>query len=236
LRSERADRRMRIFNADGSEAEMCGNGIRCFVKFCLDQGLVKAPEGRMTVETIPGVLETLVTRDGGEVARVRLSMGRPNLEPESAGVAIEQAPPVTDLPVTVQDEYGAVTVPVAIVSMGNPHAVTFIDGSPEDYALHRIGPLVECHALFRDRTNFEVVRVRDREHIEMRVWERGVGETLACGSGAGASVVAARTLGRVGDVVQVSVPGGRLEVEWDGKGDVMLTGPAVKVFEAEWPQ
>jgi diaminopimelate epimerase len=235
LPSERADRRMRIFNADGSEAEMCGNGIRCFVKFCLDGGLVEAPDGVMTVETVPGVLEARATRGaGGSVEQVRVLMGRPSLDPSSAGVSVEQRGPVTDLPVQVRDDRGEATVKVAVVSMGNPHAVTFIEGSPAAYPLERIGPLVEHHPLFAHRTNFEVVHVTDRGRLEMRVWERGVGETLACGSGACAAAVAARVLGHVGEKVDVGVPGGTLQIEWDGEGDVALTGPAVKVFAAEW--
>jgi diaminopimelate epimerase len=235
LPSTVADRRMRIFNADGSEAEMCGNGVRCFVKYCLDRGLVRSADGTMTVETIPGVLTARATfAADGSVERVRVGMGVPDLEPAHVGVAIEQAPPVTDLPVTVADDRGRETVRVALVSMGNPHAVTFIDGAPRDYPLERLGPLVEHHELFAHRTNFEVVHVSDRAHVEMRVWERGVGETLACGSGACAVVAAARTLGRVDDRVAVAVPGGVLEIEWDGTHEVALAGPAVRVFASEW--
>ncbi|MBM3140038.1 MAG: diaminopimelate epimerase [Chloroflexi bacterium] len=237
LPSRWGDRRMRIFNADGSEAEMCGNGIRCFVKYCLDRGLVEAPDGVMHVETIPGVLEARATfAPDGTVASVRVSMGAPSLAPASVGVSIEAPPPVTDLPVTVHDGREDHTIPVALVSMGNPHAVTFIDGSPREYPLHDLGPLVEHHELFANRTNFEVVRVRDRSHVEMRVWERGVGETLACGSGACAVVVAARTLGRVDDAVEVTLPGGTLQIEWDGTGEVALSGSAARVFVSEWEQ
>jgi diaminopimelate epimerase len=235
LPSEAADRRMRIFNADGSEAEMCGNGVRCFVKYCFDRGLVPTDSGAMTVETIPGVLQARGTfGPDGKVERVRVSMGAPNLDPASVGVHIEQRPPVTNLPLTVTDDRGAHTVHVALVSMGNPHAVSFIEEAPRDYPLERLGPLVEHHELFAHRTNFEIVRVLDAAHIEMRVWERGVGETLACGSGACASVVAARTLGRVGDRVDVAMPGGTLEIEWDGTGEVSLSGPAARVFASEW--
>jgi diaminopimelate epimerase len=235
LPSTKADRRMRIFNADGSEAEMCGNGIRCFVKYCFDRGLVRSQEGTMTVETIPGVLPARATfAADGTVSRVRVGMGVPDFEPAHVGVAVEQRAPVTDLPVTVADDRGRETIPVALVSMGNPHAVTFIEQAPRDYALHRLGPLVEHHEAFQHRTNFEIVRVRDRGHVEMRVWERGVGETLACGSGACAVVAAARTLGKVDDHVEVAVPGGTLEIEWDGSHEVTLTGPAARVFTSEW--
>ncbi|MPZ99071.1 MAG: diaminopimelate epimerase [Dehalococcoidia bacterium] len=233
--SDVADRKMRIFNADGSDGVMCVNGIRCFVKFCLDQGLVDSPSGAMRVETNTGVQETQATRGAdGLVEVVRIVVGVPELDPASVGVSIEQAMPVTAMPVTVEDALGATTVNVALVSMGNPHAVNFIEGSPRDYPLERIGPLVEHHTAFADRTNYEVVRVTARDHLEMRVWERGVGETLACGSGACAVVVAARVLGYVDDQVDVAVPGGILHIEWDGEGAVVLTGPVARVFTAEW--
>jgi diaminopimelate epimerase len=233
--SEVADRKMRIFNADGSDGEMCVNGIRCFTKYCLDRGLVDVPDGRMIVETGPGLVPVEATRDAdGLVASVRVTVREPDLDPAASGVAIEQAGPVLDLCITTEDELGTSTQNVAVVSMGNPHAVQFIDVAPAEYPLERIGPLMERHPLFQQRTNYEVARVLDRSTIEMRVWERGVGETLACGSGACAVVVAARELGRVGDVVDVRLPGGTLHIEWPGEGAVVLSGPVVKVFESEW--
>ena len=237
--STAADRKMRIFNADGSDGVMCVNGIRCFAKFAIDRGLVAAPDGRMTVETGPGVVPVQAFRaPDGTVARVQVTVAVPNLHPAASGVAIEQPGPVLDLPVTVSDAQGVATQHVAIVSMGNPHAVQFIDGALAEYPLSRIGPLMEHHAVFTQRTNYEVVRVVDRAHIEMRVWERGVGETLACGSGACAAVVAGRLRGEVDDRVDVCVPGGTLEIEWNGHDAVSLTGPAVRVYESvyesEW--
>ena len=231
LPSEAADRRMRIFNADGSEAEMCGNGIRCFVKFALDRGIVEAENGAITVETIPGVREARATLDHhGEVERVRVSMGTPAFGPRDVGARIEQSPPVLDLPLEAAGEALAVT----LVSIGNPHAVQFIDGTLASYELERIGPAVERHPLFANRANFEVVRVLGRSRVEMRVWERGVGETLACGSGASAAVVAARLHGLVDDSVEVQLPGGALNIDWDGEGEVSLEGPATRVFAARW--
>jgi diaminopimelate epimerase len=235
LPSEVADRRMRIINADGSEAEMCVNGIRCFAKYCLDRGLVEAPDGAMRVETLSGVVPVWATRGAdGEVESVRLTLAAPDLDPASVGVQIEQAPPVTEMPVTIEGDGLSESFAVTLVSMGNPHAVRFIEGSPDEYPLHRAGPLVEHHPAFEHRTNYEVIRVRDRSHLEMRVWERGVGETQACGSGACAAVVAAHIRGAVDDVVEVTVPGGTLEIEWGGEGPITLTGPAAKVFEAVW--
>jgi diaminopimelate epimerase len=235
LPSEIADRRMRIINADGSEAEMCVNGIRCFAKYCLNLGLVAAADGAMTVETLSGVIPVQATRDAdGAVSAVRLKLAAPEFEPASVGVQIEQASPLLDLPVTISGAGVDRTLPVALVSMGNPHAVQFIDERPAGYPLELVGPRVEHHSLFANRTNFEVVHVEDRSHIEMRVWERGVGETQACGSGACAAVVVAHIRGEVDDRVDVRLPGGTLNIEWAGEGPVTLTGPATQVFKAEW--
>ena len=233
--STAADLKMRIFNADGSDGEMCVNGIRCFTKYAIDRGLVDRPDDRMTVETGPGIMPVHAFRgEDGLVERVQVTAAVPSLDPRASGVAIEATGPVLDLSVTTTDAQGDLTQHVAIVSMGNPHAVQFIDVAPEDYALSRIGPLMEHHAVFTQRTNYEVTRVLDRAHMEMRVWERGVGETMACGSGACAVVVAARLRGEVDDRVDVRLPGGTLEIEWNGHDAVSLTGPAVRVFESEW--
>ena len=214
---------------------MCVNGIRCFAKYCLDLGLVEASDGAMTVDTLSGVVPVQATRDAdGAVCAVRLELAAPELEPASVGVQIEQAAPVLDLPVTVTSDGVERTMPVALVSMGNPHAVQFVEQHPSQYPLDRVGPLVEHHKLFANRTNFEVVRVDDRSHIDMRVWERGVGETQACGSGACAVVVAAHIRGDVDDRVDVRLPGGTLNIEWTGSGPVTLTGPVTEVFKAEW--
>ncbi len=235
LPSDCADRRMEIINADGSLAEMCVNGIRCFTRFCLDRGLVSAPDGRMTVETLSGIVPVAATRGpGGTVREVRLELAAPDLCPASVGVRTERSEPVLDFPVTVSAPQGDETIPVALVSMGNPHAVHFTPESPETYPLEQIGPLVEWHPDFSNRTNFEVVRVLGRDHVEMRVWERGVGETQACGSGACAVVVAAHIQGEVDDCVDVSLPGGTLKIEWTGQGPMVLSGPVARVFEAEW--
>ena len=226
-----ADRRMRIFNPDGSEAEMCGNGIRCLVKFVLDQDDDLRARGTLRVETLAGVLDAVASPgEDGTVARVRVSMGEPHFAPEDLGALVEQAPPVLGLPL----EAAGTEQTVTLVSMGNPHAVAFIDSPVEAFELERIGPAIEHHRVFSNRTNFEVVRVRDRGSIDMRVWERGVGETLACGSGACAAAVASRLHGFVGDRVDVHVPGGTLGIGWDGAGEVSLEGPAMLVFASTW--
>lgn len=229
--SERADVRMRIFNADGSEAEMSGNGMRCLVKFAADRGMVTPRGDEFDVETGAGVLRVRVTAQGGRVTSVRESMGAPRLDPREIPIAVEAPPPITEHPLRVDGR----TLAITAVSMGNPHAVHFQQGAVAEYPLEAVGPLVERHELFPRRTNFEVVRMLDRARAEMRVWERGVGETLSCGSGASATMVAARLLGLADDALELRVPGGVLHLEWDGHGDVVLTGPVEEVFTGTWP-
>ncbi len=232
LPSEAADLRMRLFNADGSEAEVSGNGLRCFVKFAVERGLAALDDGAMTVETLAGVLRAEATVDAGQVELVRLNMGRPRFAPQEIPVAIEAEPPLTDLSLDVEGQ----TLSVTCLSMGNPHAVLFSEQPVAEYPLEAIGPKVEVHPLFPQRVNFEVARVLGRDRIETRVWERGVGLTLACGSGASAVLVAARLQDLVDDRAEVRLPGGTLTLEWDGQGEVYLTGPAEEVFEGEWPE
>jgi diaminopimelate epimerase len=224
--------RMVLYNADGSEAEMSGNGLRCFVKYAVDRGLAQPKDGKLSIETGAGVLTTDVTSEGGRVMSVRVGMGRPRFAPQEIPVAIEAEPPIRDYPLQVDGR----TIPVTCVSMGNPHADTFIDTPVDEYPLLELGPKVEHHALFPRRVNFGVARVLARDRIEARVWERGCGETLACGTGVSAVFVAAQLAGLVGDRAVVTQPGGDLVVQWDGAGEVLLSGPAVEVFEGEWPE
>ncbi len=228
--SERADVRMRIFNADGSEAETSGNGMRCLVKFVVDGGLVGPKADELDVETGAGVLRVRITAEGGRVTSVRESMGLPRLDPREIPIAVDAPPPVKHVNLRVD----GLTLDITPVSMGNPHAVHFQSEAVEAFPLQTLGPLIEHHELFPDRTNFEVVRMLGRGVAEMRVWERGVGETLSCGSGASATMVAARLLDLVGDALDLRVPGGVLHLEWDGDGDVILTGPVEEVFRGTW--
>jgi len=230
LPSDRADIGMRLFNADGSEAEVSGNGVRCLVKYAVQRGLASPRSGRLTVEATHAVLEADVTMEGGEVSSVRLSMGAPRFAPKDVPVLAEMLP-VVDFGLRVADQ----TFLVTCLSMGNPHAVMFIDYAVQQYPLERTGPLVENHPAFPARVNFGVARMLDNARMELRVWERGVGETLACGSGCCAAVVAARLKEMAGERVEVLQPGGPLTVEWDGRGDVYLSGPAQFVFEGDWP-
>ncbi len=229
--SQRGDVRMRIFNADGSEAEMSGNGMRCLVKFAVDGGIVAPSNDEFDVETGSGVLRVRITSENGRVTSVRESMGPPRLAPSEIPVAIDAPPPITNFDLQVDGR----AIPVTLVSMGNPHAIYFQQESVADFPLQHIGPLVEHHKLFPNRTNFEVVRTLDRGKAEMRVWERGVGETLSCGSGASAIMVAAQLLDQADGTLELLVPGGVLNLEWDGEGDVILTGPVVEVFRGVWP-
>ncbi|HEY8490180.1 MAG TPA: diaminopimelate epimerase [Dehalococcoidia bacterium] len=230
LPSERADVRMRMFNPDGTESEMCGNGIRCLAKFAVERGLAAPRDGTVTVETAPGVMACQLFGEGGRVERVRVSMGVPELAPSRIPVAFEGPPPVKDLPLSVDGASYLVTC----VSMGNPHAVYFMETPVEEFPLETEGPKVERHPAFPRRVNFGVARVLDRARMELRVWERGAGATLACGSGACAAVVAARLHDLVDGRVDVRLPGGTLTIEWDGRGEVFMTGPATAVFEGEW--
>jgi diaminopimelate epimerase len=229
LPSEKAHVRMRLFNTDGSEAEVSGNGVRCLVKYVIERGLAEPDQGRMTIEATHGVLEAQVSTEGGKVSGVRLSMGPPRFAPPEVPVIAEMEP-VVDFPLEVEGQRLVVTC----LSMGNPHAVFFADRPVAEFPLESLGPRVEHHEAFPERVNFGVVHVSGRERMEVRVWERGVGETLACGSGCCAAMVAARMHGLVGDRVEIQQPGGLLTVEWDGKGDVYLSGPAEFVFEGEW--
>ena len=229
---QREHARMRLFNADGSEAEMSGNGVRCFAKFVVENRIASAEGTTLNVETRAGVIRLDLVLDGESVTGARVDMGMPRFAPADVPVAVAREPPVLDLPVQVEDASLAVTC----VSMGNPHAVHFVPGAVADFPLRSIGPQVERHVLFPARVNFEVARVLDRSHIESRTWERGVGETKACGTGASAIMVSARLHGFVGDRVEVREPGGSLTLEWDGEGHVFLTGPAAYVYSGDWPE
>lgn len=230
LPSKVADMRMRMFNADGSEAEMCGNGIRCVVKFALEEGLVDAAKEVVTVETLSGVKSLALTRENGAVVAARVDMGSPSFDPAALPANIEGPGPVIDLPLTVD----GMDLKLTLVSVGNPHAIHYIDSDPDDFPLERIGPLVEHHPLFPRRTNFQVVQVLSRDHVKHRVWERGSGITLASGTSATAVAAASRLRGFTGDRIVDSLPGGDLVLEWDGAGSVFMTGPATRVFDAEW--
>ena len=230
LPSTVADLRMRIFNADGSEAEMCGNGIRCLAKYAVEEGMVAPEANHVTIETGAGVLTLQLLRKGGVVTAARVDMGAPRFEPAALPANVEGPGPIIDLPLRV----GEMDLRLTLVSMGNPHAIHYVESGIDDFPLERIGPLVERHPLFPRRTNFQVVQVLDSGHVRHRVWERGSGITLASGTSASAVAAASRLRGFTGDRIVDSLPGGDLVLEWDGSGPVYMTGPAARVFDGEW--
>lgn len=215
--SKIADFRMRIFNADGSEVEMCGNGIRCFAKYIWENSLSRKKV--LAVETLAGII-----RPEKKGRNVKVDMGEPILEGEHIPVDIEGS--VLDYPVFVQDK----TLNITCVSMGNPHAVIFVDKAV-DFPVSYYGSALEKHKLFPKRTNVEFIEVMNPTEIKMRVWERGAGETMACGTGACAAAVASNLKGFTGRTLTVHLAGGDLLIEWAKNNHVYMTGPAVKVFQ-----
>ncbi len=218
--SKVADAKMRIFNPDGSEAEMCGNGIRCFSRYCYENGIVEKTE--FFVETLAGIKHVWLTLNGDQVTSVKVDMGAPNWQRSSLpmvgeGICVNQNLEIDD------DLYK-----VTCLSMGNPHCVTFVENI-DVFPVYSVGKLVENHKAFPRRTNAVFVQVNSRNELTVRVWERGCGETLACGTGICAAVAAANKLGKIGNRVNVHALGGDLQVEVDDT--IYLIGPAEKVFE-----
>ena len=225
--SEVADARMRMFNADGSESEMCGNAIRCVAKYVSDRGIAKKPE--LKIETGRGVLTMqLFTGAGGKVEQVTVNMGAPILESARIPTTLPGDPPQN-----VKLDVAGKSIDVTCVSMGNPHCVTFVDEVNDDWVL-RVGPQIEHHPAFPRRVNAEFIQVVSPDEFIMRVWERGSGETMACGTGACASAVAGALTGRTNRTVTAHLRGGDLKLEWATSGDVFMTGPATEVFSGEW--
>jgi diaminopimelate epimerase len=226
--SERADARMRMFNADGSEGEMCGNGIRCVAKYLYDHGLAR--KERVTIETARGDLTLDLEVDGAIVRRVRVNMGAPIFDPARIPTLLPGTPPIDAL-VHVEGRDFALTA----VSMGNPHAVTYVDDAGT-FPLETLGPRIETHEAFPRRVNVHVVEVIGPGEVRMRTWERGSGITLACGTGACAVCVAGVLTGRSGRTILAHLPGGDLELEWSyDDSPVFMTGPATEVYSGEWP-
>ncbi len=227
LPSDKADFRMRIFNTDGSEAEMCGNGIRCFARYLYDNGLTD--QKKFTVETGAGILvPEIVTDADGEVTGVRVDMGEPILEGDKIPVTGFGMGRCISEPIDVKGKTFAMTC----VSMGNPHCVVFVDDA-ENFPIYEYGPLFESHERFPRKTNTEFVEVKDRQHVRMRVWERGAAVTLACGTGSCATTVASILNGKTDRKIEVQLDGGKLIVEWADNNHVFMTGPAEMVFAGE---
>jgi diaminopimelate epimerase len=233
-----ADSRMRIFNSDGSEAEVSGNGLRCFARYAIEKGLldktsspIEQGDRSLTIDTLSGIRKVKAYMLGDQVNRIDVNMGLPQFQPEQIPVEVKvDIIPILDYSLAINGK----ELTLALLSMGNPHAVSFLSQPVADFPLAEIGSKLERHPIFSQRTNFEVAKVLSRGKIEARVWERGVGETLACGSGACAIAVAAQLLDYVEHQVDIILEGGTLTVSWDKRGDVLLTGPVEEVFAGEW--
>ena len=229
LPSKVADFYMRMFNPDGSEAEACGNGLRCAARYAVESGLASGADIR--IETPTGIKRLRTT---GKKS-IQVAIGKPILDPTAIPVIVERkgtraTAPVIDYPLAI----GKMKLKVTCVSVGNPHAVCFLDQPVADFPLAEVGPKVEHHPMFPNRVNLEIVNVISRKRLRARVWERGAGETLSCGTGACAIAVAAKLKKLTDNPVDIILPGGTLIIDWDGRGEVLLSGPAEVVFEGKW--
>ena len=224
--AEEADFEMEMWNADGTRSEMCGNGIRCVARYVYDFGLTDQKE--FSIVSAGKIKYMTLYEQDGQISAVRVNMGQPILEADQIPVRADHSL-VINVPIEVQGKEYRMTC----VSMGNPHAVVFVD-STEDFPLEQVGPYFENHPCFPNRTNTEFVQVIDRGRVRMRVWERGTGETLACGTGCCATAVACVLNGLTDNAITVEVLGGELRIEWDRENDlVWMTGPATVVFSGE---
>jgi diaminopimelate epimerase len=225
--STKADARMRMFNADGSEGEMCGNGIRCLAKYVYEAGIARKPE--LTVETLAGILRLQLFTANGKVDKVRVNMGMPRLRRQDIPMLGDSERVLGEKLVAGDREFV-----VTCLSMGNPHCVVYVDDVIH-FAVTQYGPLLEHHPQFPQRTNVEWVEWINRWEIRLRTWERGSGETMACGTGACAATVASVLNGQTDRAVTVHLLGGDLQIEWAEDNHVYMTGPAAEVFRGEWP-
>lgn len=228
LNSEKADIRMRVFNSDGSEAEMCGNGIRCFARYIYEKKILSKKS--ISVETPAGIIKPQIVDnpEDPDDLLIRVDMGKPALRRNEIPMTGEDTPRVLDEKIEVNgDEFF-----ISAVSMGNPHCIIFVD-EITDHLIRHISPLIENHPVFPRKTNVEFARFIEPRHVKVRVWERGAGETLACGTGACAVVIAGIMKKMLDNKVKVSLPGGDLLIEWDKTGNIYMTGPAVEVFSGE---
>lgn len=225
--SQLADVKMRMFNSDGSESEMCGNGIRCVAKYAYDHGIVAKAE--ITAETGAGILTLMLVPGAyGKIAKVRVNMGPPRLKRSEIPMAGDPEAKVISEELTVLDR----TFKITCASMGNPHCVIFVD-DVEDFPVSTYGPLIENNPLFPRRTNVEFIQIISRTEIRQRTWERGAGETLACGTGSSAVTAACVLNGLTEKKILNHLSGGDLEMEWADDGNIYMTGPAVEVFSGE---
>jgi len=225
--SEQANARMQMFNADGSEAEMCGNGLRCVAKYVYDHGICQRE--KLSIETGAGVLSAWIETQGSKASRVRIDLGQPVVTASEIPTSLAK-----DSCIDVPLEVAGITLRVTCVSFANPHCVVFVEAATDDLVLE-VGPQIELHSAFPQRINVEFAEVLSRTEIRQRTWERGSGETWACGTGAAAVCVAGVLTGRTERKTTIQLLGGQLETEWNADEDrVYLTGPAAEVFTGEW--
>ena len=227
LNSRIADFRMRMFNSDGSEAEMCGNGIRCFAKYVYDHGLTN--KKKISVETLAGIRDLSLLTKNKKVERVRVDMGEPILEREEI--------PMEGLPGNVIEEIlqlDGVKFNITAVSMGNPHVIIYVE-DVKNFPVEKYGPMIETHSVFPSRTNAEFVEIISEDEVSVRTWERGSGETLACGTGASAVTAAGVLTKRTQRNILIHLKGGDIETEWsEADNHIYLSGPAVEIFHGTW--
>ncbi len=230
LPSSKADLRMRIFNFDGSEAQMCGNGIRCFAKYAYENKLIS--KNKFAVETLAGIITPeLIFQDlkNKKVLRIKVNMGTPKLRRREIPMNGEDTPKVVNEILKINPEQ---TFKITCVSMGNPHCIIFVD-DVQSIPVDEIGPKIENHSFFPEKTNVEFIHILNRKEINFRVWERGVGETLACGTGACAALVTAVLNNKTDRKATIHLQGGDLDIQWANDGNIYMTGPAELVFRGE---
>ncbi len=225
--------RMRVFNPDGSEAEMSGNGIRLFAKFVLDRNLAQPTDGGLTVETLGGVRTVWPEMMDGRMKSARVAMGPATFTATEVPVETSELGGINEV-VAEAVKIGGAELNITCLGIGNPHAVAIMEESVEDFPLTEVGPFVENHSMFPQRINFEIVNVHARDRIRARIFERGAGETMSSGTGSTASAFACRRLGLVDDAVDVVVDGGVLRISWDENDEAYLEGSAVEVFTGVW--
>ena len=225
--SKDADIRMQMYNLDGSEGMMCGNGIRCFVAFGVNIGLLNRDSASFSVETASGILEVTPIWENDQMVAASVNMGLPKFLSSEVPFILEGYQSLEDYDLEIDDQHFAVSA----LSMGNPHAVTILDTPISGFDLAHIGPKIENHPMFPQQVNFEIINILNRDLISLRVWERGSGQTLACGTGACAAAVIAIKKGLVNNKVTVKLPGGDLEIQWKNDSYVYMKGPIKTVFQ-----
>ena len=228
--SSEADIRMQMYNLDGSEGKMCGNGIRCFVSFGVSIGLLNRDSVSFSVETASGTLEVTPIWKNDQMVAASVNMGQPRFLSSEVPFVLEGYDALEDYDLEIDDQHFAVSA----LSMGNPHAVSILDTPISDVDLAHLGPKIENHPLFPEQVNFEIVNILSRDLITLRVWERGSGQTLACGTGACAAAVIAVKKGLVNNSVTVQLPGGKLKIHWEEGSHVTMQGPIATVFNGTY--